>query len=503
MLREDSLYDKSAIIRFCGVSKKFHNSTALKNVSLSINAGKIHCILGENGAGKSTLMKILYGCYPPTSGNIYVKNKIASLNSNREAIKLGIGMVGQESGIIPELTCLENLILGEEKRNILQRKEELVEAEKIANKLGITFPWNNLASSLCLAKMKKLELLKLVRRKSEIMIFDEPTSRMNSKDTELFYTLMRQLANDGKAVIVISHKLQEVMNCADKISVLKDGVLLLSTDASKVSAKEVAKQVTGGNLSSSCMEKPSVRETCLECKNISLGLAAEKFPGSISFSLGMGEIIGITGVEGNGENELFRTIIGLDETSEGSLWFAGKDISSYDVWERKKLGFRFIGPDRDIDGSVADFDLIDNALLGIQRFPQVYRNGLLSRKVVKNICKDFCSNFSSKVNIRQSMRTLSGGNKQRFVNNKTFVFHPKLIVAQHPTNALDIEGIHDFYKRVYESCSNGAGAIIFSYDVDELFKYCHRVFVMNKGGISEVPLASKGSLGEYITGLNL
>ncbi len=494
-------------VKFCDIHKSFFLSQALENVSFSIFPGTIHAIVGENGAGKSTLLKILYGIHQPDAGHIYVYGQRSTFLSSKDAINLGIGMVSQEHTIIPELTNLENIILGQEKSFWLDPELYLKKIYKLSADLNFNFNPHGRASSLSPIELQKLEVLKLLWRNSKIMIFDEPTAFMTVEDAKNFYSNMKVLARKGHTIIVATHKLLEVETYVDNVTVLRSGRVVLNGSVAEFNSDTLAQEIIGHEVSVHKEYHPKLENKILNINSVGWIKNQKKVLNDVCLNVYKGDVIGIAGVEGSGQLELFKMLAGIVYPTIGSIYLEDEDITTKSLWDRKNLGLRYIGPDRNKDGMIQDFNVIENAQLGCQRYHKVYRKGFMKYTESIRLAKQFLSTFDVKINsTRSKMSHLSGGNLQRFVNAKAFCYNPKMIVAFQPSRGLDLDAIDTFYEKLYGVVKSGAGAIIFSYDLDELTMFCNKVLVMYQGKLIEPNSKNqknKKYLGKLMTGLDV
>lgn len=476
-----------------GITKRFGAVVALDNVDLTVRPGTIHALVGENGAGKTTLMKVLYGAHLPTEGTYTVDGVERRFRRSAEAIKAGIGMVSQHYSIIPELTCLQNLMLGAEPGWAIDGGKAQAMAEELAKRMGFQFDWNAEARGLSPAGAQKLEILKLLWRRSRIMILDEPTAMLTPQDSDALYASLKQLVADGATVIVVTHRLPEVLEFCDDVTVLRGGKFITAKPVSQTNGPELAELIVGH-----AVEIPSPREHDVSANpvilNVSdltvLGDRGDEAVKSASFRLKAGEIVGIAGVDGSGQRELYQALYGTKSARQGSISFLEKPVPS-SVRGRLDAGIQWIPEDRHSEAVVEDWSLIDNAALTRQGSAPFAEKGWVSVNAKAEAAGEIAERFNTKHGgTNQPMGSLSGGNQQRFVNGRALYRGPKLILAFQPARGLDIDATRLFYQALAEQTQAGAAALIVSFDLDELLTYCDRIIVMNGGKLS-VPPAEK------------
>ena len=466
------------------ISKRYGDVQALDSVSLRVEKGTIHALVGENGAGKTTLMKALYGAMSPDSGSIFINGQPVSLRTSREAIAQGIGMVSQHYGIIGELTNLENLILGAENGPILTPAQNQERAQKLATKMGFEFDWNAESSTLSPAGGQKLEILKLLWRNSQIMILDEPTAMLSPQDSEALYASLKQLAEQGTTIIVVTHRLPEVFEHCKRVTVVRGGLHIADHEVTEVNSTQLAEEIVGGNV----IERPTPISnaqptTSLEVQNLQVkgdkGQIAVK---SISFELKKGQLVGIAGVDGNGQRELFHAIIGHAKPVSGSVTYEGEGWTQSSIADRIVAGLRVIPEDRHHEGVIEDWSLYENSSLGLQRLPEFAKIASGQQELAPPMAEKFATKHGA---LNQPMSSLSGGNQQRFVAGRALQLAPNLILAFQPARGLDLNSTTKVYQEIRRRCHEGATAMIVSFDLDELLDFCDRILVMNHGEMFE------------------
>ncbi len=469
------------------VTHRFGALTALEGVDFEVAPGSVHALVGENGAGKTTLMRVLYGALQPTSGTMQIDGTERRWRNSADAIAHHIGMVSQHYSIIPELTCLQNLVLGAEGSFLLPAEEMKQRADLLAAKMGFTFDWDAEAGGLSPAAAQKLEIVKLLWRDSRIMVLDEPTAMLSPADSDALYVSLKQLAQEGATVIVVTHRIPEVMQHCESVTVLRGGRKIADRNVAQTSAQELAELIVGHALSKPAPAAFNPGAPVLEVKDIVVrGSRKDDALKGVSFTVRSGEVVGLAGVDGNGQRELFHSLVGTLPIESGRVVFATEDITGQKSCTRLSRGLRLIPEDRHEEGVVEDWSLVDNAALGLQRIPPLAsgaRSDLKARVVLAQRVADRFKTKHSGLYI--SMRSLSGGNQQRFVAARALELDPRLILAFQPTRGLDIDGTLQVYSEIRAACRNGAAALIVSFDLDELLENCDRTLVINGGHVYE------------------
>lgn len=458
------------IIEFSNITKKFGNLTANDNISFAVRKNSVHCIVGENGAGKSTLMKILFGSYKQDSGNFKVKEKEVSFNSPLDAIANGIGMLHQHFMLIEDFTVLENVILGSEKtKNI---KIDFEESRKILsdyiNKYSLGLNLDIKISDLSISEQQKVEILKLLYRNSEIIIFDEPTAVLSPIEVIEFFKIIFQFKIEGKTIILITHKLNEVKEISDFVSVLRRGKLVYETEKDKLDLKVLSKEIVGNvevSDETTGYEFESDSETIAELKNINL--LANKIPvlNNLELILKKGEVYGICGVEGNGQNEIVNILFGLEKKFSGDLkMFTGK--------------ISLVPDDRLKKGMIKDFTVGENIILKKKE----YR--FINKKNLKKTADEAINKYDVRLSdINAPMESLSGGNQQKVIIAREIELGNDLLIFSHPTRGVDIAASAFIHSMILAQKKTGKSILLISSDLDELLKLSDRLGVINKGTI--------------------
>jgi ABC-type uncharacterized transport system ATPase subunit len=536
----------SPLIAMLGITKRFGALVACDAVDLQVAAGTLHAIMGENGAGKTTLMRLLYGYYAPDAGEIYLRGKRVQFRTPADAIAHHIGMVSQHYSIIPELSALDNLILGAEPTRFggwLDRRTAQAKAEQLADALQFQPDWSRPAAELSVAARQKLEILKLLWRDAEILILDEPTAMLSPRDVDaLFETLMR-LKAQGRTILLVTHKLNEAMRYADFVTVLRGGRKVADAPIAEVDAPTLTRWIVGEDGASS--ETPSLRfplqaggtdatptdgtaperfsaqsgeaftptrfpsrsgeaftptrfpsrsggnlkeggmESCLVIRD--LYVASERGGWGVqglNLTVQAGEIVGIAGVDGSGQLELMEALAGLRPIARGEILLLGQPMHRWSTARRIQAGVRYLFDDRFRRMMAPQWSVLENAILGAQRDPELQTLGWLKPRAIRQRAEQLIERFQVKVPaLRAPILQLSGGNQQRLVIARALYGKPRLLIAYAPTRGLDIRGAQATYAAIRDACQHGMGALVIAFDLDELMEHCDRIAVLFKGTI--------------------
>lgn len=493
-------------VAMSGVTKLFGSVAALSNVDIAVRRGSIHAIVGENGAGKTTLMRVLYGAIRPDHGQIAVEGNPVSFSNTAQAISAGIGMVSQHYSIIGELTCLQNLMLGAEPGSIIDLRGARNRAEELASKMGFSFKWESAASNLSPAGAQKLEILKLLWRNARIMILDEPTAMLSPADGDALFDSLRQLTSEGATVLLVTHRLPEVMTYCERVTVLRGGKLIFDKLVSEVTASELAEGIVGHALTETATPEPiGDSASVLSVSDLTVkGARGNEAVRSASLEVRAGEILGIAGVDGSGQRELFHSLMGLAKPSGGSIKLNQLEIVGKATRQLIDLGVRLIPEDRHEEGLIEEWSLEENAALGFQRYPEMSAGPLVSKVARREAAEEFATRFTTKHGgLGLPIASLSGGNQQRFVAARALAFSPVLVLAFQPARGLDIDATQNVYEGLRQACRAGAGCLVVSYDLDELLAYCDRIVAMNDGVVYAPPIGSERSravIGQLMVG---
>jgi general nucleoside transport system ATP-binding protein len=465
------------------ITKRFPGVVANEDVSLELRAGEVHALIGENGAGKSTLMRVLYGMYPPDAGRILVKGDEVRITSPRVAIQHGIGMVHQHFVLVDPFTVTENVILGDEGGSILDMDSANERVTELARTYGFTVRPSAVIEELSVGEEQRVEILKALYRGVDILILDEPTAVLTPLETKDLFANLRRLRDDGKGIVFISHKLDEVMEIADRITVLRRGRIVGETTPDQTSKAKLAEMMVGRPVLFR-LEKPEteIGETVLSVE----GLLGEGKLNGISLEVHAREILGVAGVEGNGQRELAESLIGLRRPAAGTIELAGQDIRGWSVAEIRNAGVAYIPEDRHEQGLVLDMSLWENAVLGREDDPPfAARWGLLFLRTIKQMAQRIVQLFDVRTrSIDVAARTLSGGNQQKLIIGRELDTSPKLLIASQPTRGLDVGAIEFVWKQILSQKEEGRGVLLISAELDEIYALSDRIVTLYEGRIT-------------------
>ncbi len=485
-----------------GIGKSFGAVRALDDVTFQVEEGTIHALVGENGAGKTTLMRVLYGATPASEGTYLIGGHPAYFHNSAEAISAGIGMVSQHYSIIPDLTCLDNLMLGAEPGWVISREEAKDRATELAARMGFEFAWDAPAAGLSPAGAQKLEILKLLWRKSKIMILDEPTAMLSPADSDALFASLKKLVAEGATVVVVTHRLPEVMQHCSQVTVLRGGKLITAKPVPETNPAELAELIVGRAVPPpSARSVPDNADDLLTLFNVTvIGDRGDEALKQVTFSVRKGEVLGIAGVDGSGQRELFQAIMG-ERKCLGSIHLGGAPLEGKSIFERLDMGVRLIPEDRHEEGVIEDWSLDENAALGLQRFDP-FAHGLWVQTGARHRASGtIAERFNTKHGgLSMPMGSLSGGNQQRFVAGRALFLTPRLVLAFQPARGLDIEATRQVYEALYEECEKGAGALVVSFDLDELLLFCDRIVVLNLGRLGVPTKRERGEIGRLMVG---
>lgn len=491
------------------VTKRFKSVVANDDVSLSVEKGEVHALLGENGAGKSTLMNILYGMYEQSEGEIYFNGKRVYIKDTKQAIELGIGMVHQHFMLIPALTVIENVILGlKENKLVLDLNSAAEKFREMAKKYNMEIdPWARV-EDLSVGQQQRLEILKALYRNAELLILDEPTAVLTPQEVVGLFQMVRALTSEGKTVIFISHKLAEIMEICDRCTVLRQGRVVATVAVKDVKNKEeLASLMVGKNVELVTRKKEAVvGEEVLRVENLS-ALNHEKHPvlRDVTFSLHSGEILGICGVDGNGQSELIKCITGLHKISGGMYFIKSIDCTHESPKEILKHKVAHIPEDRHRMGMIKNMNIEENLILMCYDQAPFSQRGMLRWKCIDDHCELLCSTYNVKTpSIREMAGNLSGGNQQKFVVGRELDREPDLLIAVHPSRGLDIGATKYIQSRIVEERDKGTAVLLVSTELDELLELSDRILVMYGGkvmGIVDQKSATRENLGKLMAGI--
>ncbi len=479
----------SAYIELKNISKTFGTVAANQDVCLSVEKGEIHALLGENGSGKSTLVNMLSGIYSPDSGDIFLNGSKTVFTSPKDAIDAGIGMVHQHFKLVEVLTAKENIIAGSKNGFFIKGKQLTARIDEISKKYGLAVASDKKIYSMSVGEKQNVEILKVLYRGADVLILDEPTAVLTPQETKVLFDILRNMKKQGCAIIIITHKLNEVMEISDRVTVLHKGRSIRTVLTSEVSPKELTEMMVGRSIKLEIdrVETERSEKPMLEVR----GLAARDDNSipilkEMNFDLYGGEILGVAGIAGSGQKELCEIISGLYKASAGSIRFLGEEILGMSPVEitQKGIGMSFIPEDRLGMGLVAGMDIIENVML------KSYKNkkGLFvdraeGRKKAEDIVKKFDIATPSVTHV---VKKLSGGNIQKVLLGREVELMPRLLITAYPVRGLDIGASYHIYDLLNEQKKNGVGVLYIGEDLDVLLQLCDRLMVIHDGEIMDI-----------------
>lgn len=476
------------MIELKNITKTFGEVIANKDVSIKIEPGTIHAIVGENGAGKSTIMRIAYGFYKADSGEILVDGQSVNIRTPQDAIKLGIGMVHQHFMLVDTMSVAENIVLGAETGNSINLDLDKASEDifKLSEELKLGVKPRAIIEDLSVGQQQRVELLKALYRNAKLLILDEPTAVLTPQEVEEFFQILRKMREQGKTVVIITHKLEEVLAISDNVTVMRDGKVVGNVKTAETSSKDLAKMIVGRDVLLRVEKtKAQPKSTVLEVKNLAVKGKHGITINNVSFAVHSGEIVGIAGIEGNGQTELIETLAGLIQGTNGSIEFEGKDISKTNPRQRKELGIAHIPEDRHKRGLLLNSDLTENSILGVHYRPPVAAGiGLINGAAVDKRCKEIIQNFDVRPpNPELSAKSLSGGNQQKLIIGREFDLKPKLLLVSQPTRGVDIGAIEFIHRKLIGLRDAGTAVLLVSAELEEVTALADRLLVIREGKI--------------------
>jgi len=490
-----------------GITKRFGSLVANDSIDLTVESGEIHALLGENGAGKSTLMNVLYGLLQPDEGQVLLDGKLVVFHNPREALAAGIGMVHQHFMLVPVFTVAENVMLGVERTTVLgllNRRRARKDVLELSSQYGLAIDPDALVENLPVGIQQRVEIVKALHREANVVILDEPTAVLTPGETNELFRIMRDLQASGKSVIFISHKLKEVQEIADRITVIRRGKVVGSPPPTATD-EELASLMVGRAVELKVhKEEARPREVTLEVE----GLRVENTSGravvdGVSFEVRSGEIVGIAGVQGNGQTELCEAIMGLLPVAAGSIQVAGKDLTGARTRVVLESGVSYIPEDRQEDGIVERFSLADNLVLDVYN-REPYASGIsLHLDAIRESAAKHMDEYDIRAtSIDMTVGTLSGGNQQKVIVARELGREVRLLVANQPTRGLDVGSIEFVHHRIVAARDQGSAVLICSTELDEIYALADRIIVMYEGRIAGIrpPTVSIEEIGLLMAG---
>lgn len=479
------------IIEMLNITKKFPGIIANDNITLQLKKGEIHALLGENGAGKSTLMSVLFGLYQPEAGEIRKNGEVVKINNPNDANELGIGMVHQHFKLVEIFTVLENIILGVEpnKAGFIERKEARKKVIELSERYGLKVNPDALIEDITVGMQQRVEILKMLYRDNEILIFDEPTAVLTPQEIKELLQIMRGFADEGKSILFITHKLNEIMEVADRCTVLRKGKYIGTVDVKDTSKEELSKMMVGRDISFSVDKKEAkAGEVVLSVRNLTVASKTHKGSDAVknvSFDVKAGEIVCLAGIDGNGQTEFVNALTGLEKASTGTISLCGKDLTKASIRQRSIAGMSHIPEDRHKHGLVLDYKLEENLVLQRYWQPEFQKAGFIKFDAVRKYAEKLIDKFD----IRSGQgpititRSMSGGNQQKAIIAREIDKDHELLVAVQPTRGLDVGAIEYVHKQLVARRDAGKAVFLVSLELDEVMDVSDRILVIHEGEI--------------------
>ena len=498
-------------IEMLNITKKFPGIIANDNITLQLKKGEIHALLGENGAGKSTLMSVLFGLYQPEEGIIKKDGRVVSIKDPNDAIALGIGMVHQHFKLVDVFTVLDNIILGAEttKCGFLQKKEARKKVEEISKRYGLNVDLDAKVEDITVGMQQRVEILKMLYRDNEILIFDEPTAVLTPQEIEELMATMKEFAREGKSILFISHKLAEIMAVADRCTVLRKGKYIGTVETKNTTMEELSAMMVGRSVNFHVEKSPcQPGEVVLNVEHMTVASKMHKNNAvkDVSFQVRRGEIVCIAGIDGNGQTELVYGLTGLEPLVSGSIELCGQNITHMPIRKRNTLGMSHIPEDRHKHGLVLDYSLEDNMVL--QRYFEpdfTNKAGFLRRKNIRKYAEGLIEQYDvrSGQGPITTARSMSGGNQQKAIIAREIDKNPELLVAVQPTRGLDVGAIEYIHRQLVAQRDAGKAVLLVSLELDEVMDVPDRILVMYEGeivGELDPKTTTQEELGLYMAG---
>ena len=495
-------------IELVDITKRFPGVVANDGVNLAVEAGEIHAIVGENGAGKSTLMKILYGMQSPDEGRMLVNGEEVHFHSPSDAIDLGIGMVHQHFMLADNLTVLENVILGSEPTTMLDMidfDEARAHLREVGRAYGLAVDPDELVETLEVGERQRIEIIKVLYRGAKILILDEPTAVLVPQEVEALFDNLRELKASGSTILFIDHKLLEVLEIADSITVLRQGKTVATVKPADVTPADLAELMVGSELPTPDTTESTVTdEVALSVSGLTIFEEGRAVVENASLTVHRGEIVGIAGVEGNGQSELIGAIIGTEHPMTGTITLIGEDITRWPVRDRREAGIGYVPQDRTSEGLLLNSPLWENAALGHQTQRPFSKGLWFDRKGARERTEEIREEFNVKTpNVDVAAHALSGGNQQKLIIGREMTSDPKVLIAAHPTRGIDVGAQAAVWQSIRDARSAGLATLLISADLDELIGLSDTILVMFHGRIVarlDPAEITPRDLGSYMTG---
>lgn len=477
-------------VEMVNITKKFGDILANDKVCLQLKKGEIHALLGENGAGKSTLMSILFGMYQPDEGYIKKDGEVVEINSPNDATALQIGMVHQHFKLVGIFSVLDNIILGAEPKSLgfVKRQQARKEIEQLSEQYGLYVDLDAIVDDITVGMQQRVEILKMLYRNNEILIFDEPTAVLTPQEIEELMKIMKNLANEGKSILFITHKLNEIKAVADRCTILRKGVYIDTVDVASTTKEELSEMMVGRKVFFGVNKKEiEVKDTILSVENLFVTKTAHKADAvkNVSFNVRAGEVVCIAGIDGNGQTELIHAITGLTKAKKGKIYIKDIQVTSSNIKTRSKAGMSHIPEDRHKHGLVLDYSLENNLVLQKYWTPEFTKYGMLRKKNIRKHAEKLIEEYDvrSASGPTSICRQMSGGNQQKAIIARELDKNPELLIAVQPTRGLDVGAIEYIHGKIIQQRDEGKAVLLVSFELDEVMNLADRILVMYEGEI--------------------
>ena len=497
------------MLQLRGITKRFGAVVANDRVDITVEPGTIHAIVGENGAGKSTAMRIAYGFYTADSGEILINGQSRRIQRPLDAIALGIGMVHQHFMLVDTMTVAENIVLGAEPGSAvsLDIEESAARIRALSEKFKLSVDPDALIEHLSVGQQQRVELLKALYRDAQLLILDEPTAVLTPQEVDEFFGILRHMREEGKTIVIITHKLGEVLAISDTVTVMRDGKVVGRVKTKDTSAAELARLMVGREVLLR-VEKPPAKpgEVMLSVRNLAVGAGANRSLKGVTFDVRAGEIVGIAGVEGNGQRELIETLAGLVDPAlvSGEVALSGTSLMGLGARARRDIGIAHIPEDRHRRGLLLEFGLDENAILGVHHRPPVTSGVMMNEREIERHTADIITRFDVRPpNPALPARALSGGNQQKLIIGREFGLKPRLLLVAQPTRGVDIGAIEFIHRKLVELRDAGCAVLLVSAELEEVMSLSDRLLVIREGRIAgqvDPATAKPSDVGMLMTG---
>ena len=477
-------------VEMVNITKKFGDILANNKVCLQLKKGEIHALLGENGAGKSTLMSILFGMYQPDEGYIKKDGKIVEINSPNDATALQIGMVHQHFKLVGIFSVLDNIILGAEPKSLgfVKRQQARKEIEQLSEQYGLYVDLDAKVDDITVGMQQRVEILKMLYRNNEVLIFDEPTAVLTPQEIEELMKIMKNLANEGKSILFITHKLNEIKAVAHRCTILRKGVYIDTVDVASTTKEELSEKMVGRKVFFGVNKKEiEAKDTILRVENLFVTKTAHKADAvkNVSFNVKAGEVVCIAGIDGNGQTELIHAITGLTKAKKGKIYIKDIQVTSSNIKTRSKAGMSHIPEDRHKHGLVLDYSLENNLVLQKYWTTEFTKYGMLRKKNIRKHAEKLIEEYDvrSASGPTSICRQMSGGNQQKAIIARELDKKPELLIAVQPTRGLDVGAIEYIHGKIIQQRDEGKAVLLVSFELDEVMNLSDRILVMYEGEI--------------------